>query len=186
MELSSSRVSSQTYFPPPQGIFLHFQSDYDDFLYQVKILLFTLISFLSSAILHGLNFPIFATLMILGLGSFSEFEFRRKVGTNFNLPRILPSSIQAKRAAKLAKDPPIKKPGDSDCSEASDETFMKAFIQAFINFSFLLLNYYHLFFVGSVFGSHDLPMIDTLIIFSLKNWTSPMIIFAMLFYSYFI
>ncbi|CAG5083682.1 Oidioi.mRNA.OKI2018_I69.PAR.g10435.t1.cds [Oikopleura dioica] len=109
-----------------------------------------MMTFFISAILHGLNFPIFATLMILGLGSFSEFEFRRKVGTNFNLPRILPSSIQAKRAAKLAKDPPIKKPGDSDTSEASDESFLRAFIQAFINFSFLLLNYYHLFFVGSV------------------------------------
>ena len=124
--------------------------------------------------------------MILGLGSFSEFEFRRKVGTNFNLPGILPSSIQAKRAAKLAKDPPIKKPNDPDNSEASDKSLLKAFTQAMINFCFLLLNYYHLFFVGSVFGSHDLPMIDTLIIFSLKNWTSPVIIFGMLFYSYFI
>jgi len=124
--------------------------------------------------------------MILGLGSFSEFEFRRKVGTNFNLAGILPSSIQEKRAAKLAKDPPIKKPNDPENAQASDKTFSKAFIQAFINLSFLLLNYYHLFFVGSVFGSHELPMIDTLVVFSMKNWTSPLIIVGMIFYSYFI
>ena len=140
----------------------------------------------SSATLHGLNFPIFATLMILGLGSFSEFEFRRKVGTNFNLPGILPSSIQAKRAAKLAKDPPIKKPDDPENTEECEKSFRKTCIEIVINSSFLLLNYYHLFFVGSVFGSHDLPMIDTLIIFSVKNWTSPLIIFGMIFYSYFL
>lgn len=148
-------------------------------------------TFLASAILHGLNFPIFCTLMILGFGSFAEFEFRRKVGTNFDLPKILPSRIRERREAKLAKDPPLRNKDEPDDSTEGVEdvprtSLGKEFTQAVINFAFLLVNYYHLFFLGSVFGVHDMSVVDTVIVFLSKSMMSPCIIAGLLFYSYFI
>jgi hypothetical protein len=43
-----------------------------------------------------LNYPILVTLTTIGLASYGEFEFRRKIGKNYQMPNILPKPIYQK------------------------------------------------------------------------------------------
>ena len=64
------------------------------------------------------------TLVTLGLASYAEFEFRRKVGVNFRLPNVLPSSHRLRFEAKMAKDPPLRRanPTNEEASQTVAES----------------------------------------------------------------
>ena len=84
-------------------------------------------------------------MVTLGLASYAEFEFRRKVGIYFKLPNILPSSHRLRFEAKLAKDPPLRRsskveeledsaePAGNPVEEVTKTSRLEQFIQKFYN-----------------------------------------------------
>ena len=134
-----------------------------------------------SAILHGFNFPIFVTLITLGMASYGEFEFRRKVGKYYQLPSILPTAHYdrwLRQNALKTKSPRAKSPvsdSDGDFEHSRIDTIlwilsypMRKFVAllqfifpdlcAFtINSVFLLVNLIHLFYLGNLFSQPDMP-----------------------------
>ena len=167
-----------------------------------------------SAMLHGLNFPIFGTLVTLGLASYGEFEFRRKVGIYFKLPNILPSTHRLRFEAKLAKDPPLRQEKDQvietqnpSVEEVTKQSRIEAIIsvvynpvtlwfvrirqylcttglEILINLMFLVINYTHLIYLGNTFSSTDLTMMDTLSRYAQFHYISPILITIVLFYAH--
>jgi hypothetical protein len=75
------------------------------------------------------------TLITLGLVSYAEFEFRRKIGIYFKLPNILPSSHRLRFEAKLHKDPPLRR--NSDKSEISQVSEISSPIQEVQKMNFI-------------------------------------------------
>lgn len=164
--------------------------------------------------LHGLNFPIFGTLVTLGLASYGEFEFRRKVGIYFKLPNILPSTHRLRFEAKLAKDPPLRREKDQvietqnpSVEEVTKQSRIEAIIsivynpvtlwfvrirqylcttglEILINLMFLVINYTHLIYLGNTFSSTDLTMMDTLSRYAQFHYISPILITIVLFYAH--
>lgn len=140
-----------------------------------------LATFLFSAIMHGFNFPIFVTLITLGMASYGEFEFRRKVGKYYELPTILPTAHYDRWLHQNAKKRPKSCGVDKDRISTDDSEYsridcilwilsypMRKFIAllqfifpdlcAFtINSIFLLVNLTHLFYLGNLFSQPDMP-----------------------------
>ena len=197
-----------------------------------------------------MNFPIFGTLVTLGLASYGEFTLRRKLGLAFRLPGILPSRHKLKLEAKLAKDPPLRKrqipdgqnpaenteeeetiserkissesdkqsiskevekddgpQRDQSVEEVSKKSAMERFLvntfspiervlvntknfllsrglEFCINFSFLVINYIHLIYLGYTFSHTDMSMKQTLEVYEDFKYISPILVSIVLFYAH--
>jgi len=137
-------------------------------------------TFLFSALLHGLSFPIFITLVTLALGAYGEFEIRRKWSRYFGLDEIAPTGLY--QPTKTSVSPPSTPPVPDVVDEPAKpiisrvvnwmalpwlllaRTTLKIIttlgskpIAAFmINTTFLAINLTHLFYLGVLFSEPDM------------------------------
>ena len=138
------------------------------------------VSIYFSALLHGLSFPIFLTLLTLGAASYGEFELRRKFGRYYCLNEVLPTGLYKPKAAPAEiHDEKTQEEISLSYSHyilnllASPWVFLayvarkvtnlvksKAFISFIFNTSFLFVNLTHLFYLGNLFSEPDMKVVN--------------------------
>ena len=144
-------------------------------------------TFLFSALLHGLSFPIFITLMTLALGAYGEFEMRRKWSRYYGLDEIAPTGLYhaAKSPPEDVTAPAPPKEEDQPAISLLERvvnwlaapwvflssltlkhitTLITKSTSAFlINTTFLVINLTHLFYLGVPFSEPDMSWKSCLI-----------------------